>query len=274
MGFENESGILFISQKPNYPHVYSTDPPCRAKPGKLHFLVIGKWLLFAGKTASFVRCDAVMNVPSVVKRSSSWSFELIMGRWLKKVCASYFYEPHYRDLENFVMVYFSFDIHIPFSPISVTLTTSTNTTEVYIITLLLFVCQRANNTPIGDDRIAGGIHYPANQIPYQTSDCIINSWASCQISKIERCTCAGNAGNVFPATTGKRSRRTCRHRTPKQVYIITLLLFVYRCTTLPINSHISTSDCMTRGPLLRYVQERRLKSRNTLGGLEISIRRK
>ena len=27
-------------------------------------------------------------------------------------------------------------------------------------------------------------------------------WASCQIRKIEGCACAGNAGNVFPATAG------------------------------------------------------------------------
>ena len=39
------------------------------------------------------------------------------------------------------------------------------------------------------------------------------AWASYQILKIAGCACAGNAGNVFPATAGKRSRhtwRTCR----------------------------------------------------------------
>ena len=37
------------------------------------------------------------------------------------------------------------------------------------------------------------------------------AWASCQIRKIEVCACAGNAGNVFPATAGKRSRHASRH---------------------------------------------------------------
>ena len=37
------------------------------------------------------------------------------------------------------------------------------------------------------------------------------SWASCQICKIAGCACAGNAGNVFPATTIKRSRHASRH---------------------------------------------------------------
>ena len=36
-------------------------------------------------------------------------------------------------------------------------------------------------------------------------------WESCQIRKIAGCACAGNAGNVFPATVGKRSRHATRH---------------------------------------------------------------
>ena len=32
------------------------------------------------------------------------------------------------------------------------------------------------------------------------------SWTSCQIRKIAGCACAGNAGNVFPASASKRSR--------------------------------------------------------------------
>ena len=37
------------------------------------------------------------------------------------------------------------------------------------------------------------------------------SWASSQILKIVGCACAGNAGNVFPAITGKWSRHASRH---------------------------------------------------------------
>ena len=36
-------------------------------------------------------------------------------------------------------------------------------------------------------------------------------WASYQIRKIGGCACAGNAGNDFPATVGKRSRHASRH---------------------------------------------------------------
>ena len=36
-------------------------------------------------------------------------------------------------------------------------------------------------------------------------------WASCQIGKLRFCACAGNAGNVFPATVGLRSRHESRH---------------------------------------------------------------
>ena len=36
-------------------------------------------------------------------------------------------------------------------------------------------------------------------------------WASCQIRKIAGCAFAGNAGTVFPATAGKRSRHASRH---------------------------------------------------------------
>ena len=36
-------------------------------------------------------------------------------------------------------------------------------------------------------------------------------WASCQMRKITGCACAGNAGNVFPATAGLRSRHAPRH---------------------------------------------------------------
>ena len=35
--------------------------------------------------------------------------------------------------------------------------------------------------------------------------------ASCQIRKIVGCACTGNAGSVFPATVGKRSRHASRH---------------------------------------------------------------
>ena len=35
--------------------------------------------------------------------------------------------------------------------------------------------------------------------------------ASYQTSKIAGCACTGNAGNVFPATTGERSRHAYRH---------------------------------------------------------------
>ena len=37
------------------------------------------------------------------------------------------------------------------------------------------------------------------------------SWASYQIRKIVGCACAGNAGNVFPATADKRSQYASRH---------------------------------------------------------------
>ena len=37
------------------------------------------------------------------------------------------------------------------------------------------------------------------------------TWASCQIRKIAGCACAGNAGNVFPADAGQRSRQASRH---------------------------------------------------------------
>ena len=36
-------------------------------------------------------------------------------------------------------------------------------------------------------------------------------WASYQIHKIAGCACAGNTGNVFPATAGYRSRHASRH---------------------------------------------------------------
>ena len=42
---------------------------------------------------------------------------------------------------------------------------------------------------------------------------LANQSTSCQIRKTEVCACAGNAGYIFPAPTGKRSRhasRTCR----------------------------------------------------------------
>ena len=39
----------------------------------------------------------------------------------------------------------------------------------------------------------------------------VGQWASYQIRKIAGCACAGNAGNVFPATAGKRSRHASRH---------------------------------------------------------------
>ena len=36
-------------------------------------------------------------------------------------------------------------------------------------------------------------------------------WASCQIRKFAGCACAGNAGNVFPATLCLQSRHASRH---------------------------------------------------------------
>ena len=36
-------------------------------------------------------------------------------------------------------------------------------------------------------------------------------WVSYQIHKIAGCECVGNAGNVFPATMGQRSRHALRH---------------------------------------------------------------
>ena len=39
-------------------------------------------------------------------------------------------------------------------------------------------------------------------------------WASCQIRKIAGCACAGNAGNVFPASAGSRSRHASSHVRP------------------------------------------------------------
>ena len=40
---------------------------------------------------------------------------------------------------------------------------------------------------------------------------MIGTWTSCQICKMAGCACAGNAGNVFPATAGWRSRHASRH---------------------------------------------------------------
>ena len=42
-------------------------------------------------------------------------------------------------------------------------------------------------------------------------DVITRPWASYQICKIVGCACAGNTGNVFPATAGSRSRHASRH---------------------------------------------------------------
>ena len=39
----------------------------------------------------------------------------------------------------------------------------------------------------------------------------VSQWASCQIRIIAGCACAENAGIVFPATAGKRSRHASRH---------------------------------------------------------------
>ena len=39
----------------------------------------------------------------------------------------------------------------------------------------------------------------------------VMAWASCQIRKIAGAHARGNAGNVFPVTTGKRSRHASRH---------------------------------------------------------------
>ena len=46
---------------------------------------------------------------------------------------------------------------------------------------------------------------------YYIDDGCITSWASCQIRKIAGCACGGNAGNVFPPTTGLQSRHASRH---------------------------------------------------------------
>ena len=40
---------------------------------------------------------------------------------------------------------------------------------------------------------------------------IVTEWTSYQIRKIARCACAGNAGNVFPATGFKRKRLVSDH---------------------------------------------------------------
>ena len=40
---------------------------------------------------------------------------------------------------------------------------------------------------------------------------VCSPWVSCQIRKIAGCACAGNAGNVFPASVGKRSQHASRH---------------------------------------------------------------
>ena len=44
---------------------------------------------------------------------------------------------------------------------------------------------------------------PINLMPPEQ---VTLSWASCQIRRMARCACAGNAGNVFPATDFKRNR--------------------------------------------------------------------
>ena len=45
----------------------------------------------------------------------------------------------------------------------------------------------------------------------QVTQLCLSQWASCQIHNIVGCACAGNAGNVFPTTAGKRSRHVSRH---------------------------------------------------------------
>ena len=40
---------------------------------------------------------------------------------------------------------------------------------------------------------------------------VLKPWASCQMREITGCACAGNAGNVFPATAGQRSQHASRH---------------------------------------------------------------
>ena len=39
----------------------------------------------------------------------------------------------------------------------------------------------------------------------------VSQWASCQIRKIAGYACSGNAGNIFPTTTGQRSRHASRN---------------------------------------------------------------
>ena len=45
----------------------------------------------------------------------------------------------------------------------------------------------------------------------------LSTWTSCHICKIAGCACAGNAGDVFPASAGKRSRHygTCVTHVPR-----------------------------------------------------------
>ena len=55
-------------------------------------------------------------------------------------------------------------------------------------------------------------HYFCTGVYWRCNSCgIIVPWTSCQIHKIMGCTCAGNTGNVFPATAGYRSRNASRH---------------------------------------------------------------
>ena len=71
-----------------------------------------------------------------------------------------------------------------------------------------------------NDRWAGlheGIHFLLKlsiQITTDIYEMIVHfthAWASYQIRKFADCACAGNAGNVFPASAGWRSRHASRH---------------------------------------------------------------
>ena len=82
------------------------------------------------------------------------------------------------------------------------------------------------------------------------SECPLNAWASCQIRKIAGCACAGNTGNVFPATAGKRSRHACTgniymHQQTK------LLLIQIKTVACSASSHYLNKCCIIGNWTLR-----------------------
>ena len=59
----------------------------------------------------------------------------------------------------------------------------------------------------GNQDIISYMQFLKGRLTVQTSDKVKSlypTWASCQIHKIAGCACAGNAGDVFPATDFKR----------------------------------------------------------------------